>query len=116
MEIYYDLDGLPMSWDQWAEMWTRKNAARSKDADGHSRPEDDPTRIGEDEIGEALVSTVWLGMDHGYGGGPPIIFETMIFGGEHDQFRERYCTKESALANHNRIVAALRAGESPELQ
>ena len=115
-ELYYDLEGKPLSLEQWGEIYERRDAARSRAPDGQSRPEDDLTRMGSDEIGEAWVSTVWVGMDMGYGSGPPVIFETMIFSGGHDQFCERYCTKESALANHNRIVAALRAGESPELQ
>ena len=28
------------------------------------------------------VSTVFLGMDHQFGEGPPILWETMVFGGE----------------------------------
>ena len=53
---------------------------------GESDPGSDPSRIGSDHVREAWVSTVWLGIDLGYWGwGPPIIFETMIFGGEHRQ-------------------------------
>jgi hypothetical protein len=47
------------------------------------------------------VSTVFLGLDHRFGdSGPPLIFETMIFGGEHDQYQERYSTWEEAEAGH----------------
>jgi hypothetical protein len=71
-------------------------------------------RIGEDEVGEARVSTVWLGIDHrGCGDGPPLIFETMIFGGEHDQFCARYSTEGRAVEGHARVVADLRAGREP---
>lgn len=44
--------------------------------------------VARDEIGSGLVSTVFLGLDHNHmrhvHGGPPILFETMIFadGGE----------------------------------
>ncbi len=31
------------------------------------------------------VSTVFLGIDHSFIGGTPVLFETMIFGGEHDE-------------------------------
>lgn len=79
---------------------------------GESDPESDPSRIGLDHVREAWVSTVWLGIDLGYWGwGPPIIFETMIFGGEHDSWCERYATKEAALAGHERVVAALKNGD-----
>lgn len=47
-----------------------------------------------------LVSTVFLGLDHGLGDGPPLLFETMIFGGEHDQYQERCSTWEEAEAMH----------------
>lgn len=54
------------------------------------------------------VSTVFLGLDHGFhptDGGTPILFETMIFGGEHDQYQERYATWEEAEEGHKRAVA-----------
>lgn len=46
------------------------------------------------------VSTVFLGLNHQYGDGPPLLFETMIFGGEHDQYQERYSTWGEAEAGH----------------
>lgn len=55
--------------------------------------------------GEVRVSTVWLGLDHNMmGDGPSLIFETMVFGGEHDQEMERYSTEEEACAGHERMV------------
>jgi len=51
------------------------------------------------------VSTVFLGLDHNYGSGPPILFETMIFGGKHSDYQERYCTWEEAEEGHKRAVA-----------
>jgi hypothetical protein len=53
------------------------------------------------------VSTVFLGMDHNYGGGEPHLFETMIFGGKHDQYMLRYTTKEDAIAGHQNICEHL---------
>ena len=43
-------------------------------------------------IGEAAVSTVFLGLDHNWGEGDPLLFETMVFGGKHDEYCERYST------------------------
>ena len=56
--------------------------------------------IGKDQFGGVSVSTVFLGMDHSFGGGTPVLFETMIFGGEHDQYQERYCTWDEAERGH----------------
>lgn len=70
-------------------------------------------RVDFTEVGESRVSTVWLGMDHGYDEGLPVIFETMIFGGEHDEFCQRYTAETEAFAGHNRVVEALKKGESP---
>ncbi len=50
------------------------------------------------------VSTVFLGLDHSFGRGIPILFETMIFGGKHDQYQERYATWNEAEAGHKQAV------------
>lgn len=66
------------------------------------------------KIGEAEVSTVFLSVDHNWGGGPPILFETMIFGNAaFDGFQDRYHTWDEAAAGHKRVVAALREGRTP---
>ena len=52
-----------------------------------------------------LVSTVFLGIDHSFGNGEPLLFETMIFGGPHDQFTDRYTTRADAQAGHKRACA-----------
>lgn len=54
------------------------------------------------------VSTVFLGLDHQYGDGEPILFETMVFGGKHDQEMERYSTWEQAEEGHKRWVNKLK--------
>jgi len=50
------------------------------------------------------VSTVWLGLDHSFGGdGPPLIFETMIFDRRGESIScDRYATEVEALAGHRR--------------
>jgi len=56
-----------------------------------------------------FVSTVSLGMDHNWGGGPPLIYETMAFhtSDQHDP-QERYSTEAEALAGHRKMVARYR--------
>ena len=60
-----------------------------------------------DKIGALDVSTVFLSMDHGLAGrigdGTPVLFETMVFGGEHDGYQERYHTYDEAEEGHKRI-------------
>lgn len=128
-ELYFGLDGKPITRDEWVAMRVQREAAYGDEwvreeilagerfvfepGKQHYRPEADPTRMAETTIDKAWVSTVWVGLDMGYTGDPPIIFETMIFGGDHDEFCERYATKEAALAGHDRVVAALRAGKDP---
>lgn len=61
--------------------------------------------IAVSESGGVRVSTVFLGVDLNYSGkGPPMLFETMVFGrgGE----RRRYATLEEARLGHERMVAA----------
>ncbi len=53
---------------------------------------------------EVSISTVFLGLDHSYNSKIPILFETMIFGGKHDGYQERYTTWEQAEKGHERAV------------
>ena len=71
---------------------------------GAARMEGDRS-VASTAVGEASVSTVFLGLDHRRGDGPPILFETMIFGGPEDGFQERYTTWAEAEAGHERAVA-----------
>lgn len=49
---------------------------------------------------EIRISTVFLGIDHQFGDGPPLLFETMVFGGELDEEQDRYATREEAVTGH----------------
>lgn len=67
--------------------------------------------VGRDKLANSvLVSTVFLGIDHSFHGGSPIIFETMIFGGEHDEMQDRYATVEAAREGHADAVKLAEAG------
>ena len=58
-------------------------------------------QLAQDFVGDVRVSTVWLGLDHRFGGGGrPLIFETMVFGGPLDGEQDRYSTEEQAMAGH----------------
>lgn len=72
--------------------------------------EDNPSRkiVKRDEIDDILVSTVFLGLDHAMPWDKdktPVLWETMIFGGTHDQeYQERYTSYEDALEGHEVAV------------
>ena len=59
-------------------------------------------RVAVSEQNDVRVSTVFLGVDHSFGKSKPLLFETMIFGGEHDQFQERCSTWQEAEQMHQR--------------
>jgi hypothetical protein len=56
--------------------------------------------IAQEHVGSIFISTVFLGLDHSWNSEIPILWETMIFGGEHDQYQERYTSYEDALEGH----------------
>src|SRR5215472_10556739 len=69
--------------------------------------------VGYTEINsEMLVSTIFLGLDSRViGEGPPIVFETMIFGGppELDRMMRRYSSYDDAETGHKAAVRQARA-------
>lgn len=46
----------------------------------------------------------FLGIDHNWGVGPPLLFETMVFGGWLDGEQERCSTWDEAEAQHKTMV------------
>lgn len=93
---YFDWLGRPITREEWARLF------------------DDERHVGDDNVDGVDVSTVWLGLDHSFGlQGAPLIFETMIFGGEFDQWQWRWHTERDAREAHRQIVAALAAGLVP---
>ena len=72
--------------------------------------------VGDDTFGNVRVSTVFLGLDHSHGHGEPVLFETMVFGGKHDELMARYSTHTEALNGHREIVAlvesSIKTGET----
>lgn len=64
--------------------------------------------IANEKVGNKRVSTVFLGIDHGFMSEIPILFETMIFGDD-EEYQERYATYEEAEEGHKRVVASIKA-------
>ena len=62
----------------------------------------------------ARVSTVFTGINYNFMEGPPLVFETMIFGGKYNLSDWRASTRRGALANHQRAVALVRAALAKE--
>jgi hypothetical protein len=61
-------------------------------------------------VGGYTVSTVFLGLDHQHGDGPPLLFETLVFGpAQHDGDMDRCSTWDEAEAMHERMVAKIKA-------
>ena len=58
--------------------------------------------ISRDVFGQVTVSTVFLQIDHSFLNEGPVLFETMIFGGEWDEYQERYQTYDEAVEGHKR--------------
>lgn len=58
------------------------------------------------------VSTVFLGLDHGFGDGPPLLFETMIFSDYGGGDERRYSTWAEAELGHMEEVERLK-NEAP---
>ncbi len=93
--VHYVLDGhtlVPASLMAWAAMF--------EDLDGR--------RVAWTELTQEIaVSTVFLGLDHSFGAGPPILFETMIVGLSADggwAHQHRYATWDEAERGHELAV------------
>ena len=63
--------------------------------------------LARDERDGVRISTVFLGIDSGFEGGSPVLWETMVFGGDHDGDMYRYCSQLAALVGHARVRAEI---------
>jgi hypothetical protein len=103
MNEYYILDGhkpVPadlITWGKW--MMT---------ADRH---------VAKTMIGDVWVSTVFLGLNHAWDpSAQPLLFETMIFGGEHNQYQDRCCTWKRAEEMHEAACALVKSTPAPKAE
>ncbi len=93
---YFDRDNDRITMGEWSVLFGRGESYR---------------RIRVDELGKWMVSTVWLGLDHGELNGHRQIFETMVFHEEADDgeghLTQRYATEAEARDGHADIVSKL---------
>lgn len=103
----YDRKGVEICFCEWNEIkrWEHENKDRCY------------TTLAYESMDECDVSTVWLGNDHQFGDGPPLIFETMIFAADEDselsEWQNRYSTEEEAFEGHKKVVEAVKNGTDP---
>lgn len=89
MSRYYDKDGSPLTLHEWSSKYTNEYK-----------------RVAQTNVaGKYNVSTIWLGLDHRYGEGAPLIFETMVF--PIDSFSDLDCDRYSTLAQAEAGHAAM---------
>jgi hypothetical protein len=70
--------------------------------------------VASDYIGDVRVSTVFLGLDHAFEHGAPVLWETMIFGGPHDEYQDRYTSQADAKAGHARALELAQSAPAVE--
>lgn len=90
MGDYYILEGheaKEVDFMEWAE-WRAK-------ANRH---------VADEKVGDVRISTIFLGLNHQFGDGAPLLFETLVFGGALDQEMDRYSTWAEAEAGHKQTV------------
>jgi len=107
-----------------AELWTRpyyfklvdkvpvpiavSSPPKVEDSEQITKAFDRDRRVADDLVGPYRVSTVFLVIDHDFSfKGPPVLFETMVFGRETD-YQDRYCTWDAAVAGHTKAVKLYR--------
>lgn len=89
---YYDRDGNRITQREWAshlDDMKYKRVAETTLPDGR------------------WISTVWLGLDHNFMDGPPLIFETMVFPNKTKLLEidmKRYASLEDARLGHELTV------------
>lgn len=70
--------------------------------------------VAKTHIAGVNISTVFLVIDHSYGGVKPILFETLVFGGNKDGELNRYATWGEAEDGHKVMVELVKANLTDE--
>jgi len=76
----------------------------------------DRRRVADANIAGYWISTVFLGLDHQFWKGPPLLFETAIFGPDEVEIRRRYSTWSEAAAGHRYICEQIAETENLEAE
>ncbi len=106
MGHYFDPEGNPLSLMEWAALF------EARDCD--DGPESWWRKL--TKVEDVTVCTVWMGLALDFHGGPPLIYETMIFGGTLDQETYHYATKSEAWDDHERLVAIVRLDQAVNIE
>lgn len=72
--------------------------------------------VKQDHFGDVMVSTVFLGMDHGFSfsqgpGYRPVLWETMVFNGSEGGWQSRARSLDEALIQHDQAVALVKRSQ-----
>lgn len=87
---YYDRDSNEISHDRFMELQAKESYRVVK----------------QEEVNDFYISTIWLGLDHGFGQSEPMIFETLVFtndGIQGEMFR--YSTLDQAVKGHKALIS-----------
>lgn len=106
LKRYYDRMGRPITPMTWV---------RHRASDTYCRIAFDECVSDSATVINAVV-TSWAGVNlapFAHGTGAPFIFETRIFGGQHDLADTFYATEADARAGHVAVVADLQSGRLP---
>jgi hypothetical protein len=125
LPMYYDRAGFPIPCEVDADVTDGAGVFMPTLSWAQRMQDHDYRVVACDDLPDgSYLSTVWLGLDHSYGFGRPLIFETMRFHpdtdyasrdfpdpyGEPGETTEqlRYTTEEEAFAAHHEIVRRIR--------
>ena len=91
---FYDREGLPIHLFEWAERVEDKEYCR----------------VALDDAGPGvLISTVWLGLDHNWSRGEPLIFETAVGTNGRWEIVNRYPSLEAAREGHAAVLDSVKS-------
>lgn len=96
--LYYRLEGhtpVPCTLEETEGVWAN-----------------DERIVEKTSVGDIEISTVFMPLNHAFDDGPPLVFETMIFGGDLDGEMWRYSTWDEAAAGHAKAVNAAKRGST----
>ncbi len=97
---YFKLDEsgapVPATHEEWSELYESPTGIEKR-------------RVALTDLGpRGTVSTVFLGLDHGWGlSDEPVLWETMVFDGPLDDTQVRYTSGAAAIEGHALMVARL---------
>lgn len=98
--MFYRLDENKIAVAITQEEWMASNILMSPDE----------RRVDKTIVDDVTISTVFMSVNAQPGIEHPLLFETMIMGGNNDGVQEQYSTWDEAVAGHNLWVRRVAAG------